>query len=162
MSNIIERVLVYLDGSEESIIAAQYAVSLCRTLNSQLYGTFIVNTHALNDLVKSRIFIESEQKEYQRDLEEDADKYLRNFEEIAVDKGVAPECIKESGLVHIKLKEMVRSFNIDLLVIGELSRIRSRRDEFYNESERAMRNVPCSVLIVKDEERTENIYESME
>ena len=50
---------------------------------------------------------------------------------------------------------------IDLLVIGELSRIRSRRDEFYDESERAMRTAGCSVLIVKDEDRVWEMYESL-
>jgi len=162
MSKVVERVLVYLDGSEESINAAQYAVCLCRSLGAKLYGTFIVNTHALNDLVKSHIFIESEQLEYQRDLEADAEKYLRHFEKMAQTKRVEVETFKESGLVHVKIKEMVKELNIDLLVIGELSRIRSRRDEFYNESERAMRNVSCSVLIVKDEERVFDIYETLE
>ncbi len=162
MSKAIERVLVYLDGSEESINAAMYAVSLCRGINAKLYGTFIVNTHALNDLVKSHIFIEAEQREYQHDLEEDAEKYLRHFEKIAQRKQLDVETLKESGLVHVKIKELVREHNIDLLVIGELSRIRSRRDEFYNESERAMRNVSCSVLIVKDDERVNEIYESCE
>ncbi|MBN2434749.1 MAG: universal stress protein [Spirochaetes bacterium] len=161
MDNPVERVLVYLDGSIESVTAARYAICLCRKLNAKLYGTFIINTHALNDLVKSRIFIESEQIEYKNDLEADADKYLRNFETEAVSKGLAPECIKESGLVNVKIKELVRSYEIDLFVIGELSRIRSRRDEFHNESERAMRSVPCSVLIVKDEDRVDDIYENL-
>lgn len=162
MSKVIERVLVYLDGSEESINAAQYAIALSRTLHAKLYGTFVVNTHALNDLVKSHIFIEAEQREYQHDLEEDADKYLRHFEKLASKKNVSAETIKESGLVHVKIKEIIKEFDIDLLVIGELSRIRSRRDEFYNESERAMRNVPCSVLIVKDGERVDGVYDELE
>jgi nucleotide-binding universal stress UspA family protein len=50
---------------------------------------------------------------------------------------------------------------VDLLVIGELSRIRSRRDEFYDETERAMRSVPCSVLIVKDEDAVYDMYEAL-
>jgi len=50
---------------------------------------------------------------------------------------------------------------VDLLVIGELSRIRSRRDEFYDEAERAMRNVGCSVLIVKDEDKVWEMYQSL-
>ncbi len=59
------------------------------------------------------------------------------------------------------IKNKIREHGIDLLVIGELSHVRSRRDEFYNEAERAMRNVPCSVLIVKDEDRVWELFESL-
>ena len=65
------------------------------------------------------------------------------------------------GSVHKEIVEAVESEGIDLLVVGELARIRSRRDEFYDESERAIRTVSCSVLIVKDEDRVWEIYESL-
>jgi len=60
-----------------------------------------------------------------------------------------------------ELIDSVKDENIDLLVIGELSRIRSRRDEFYDENERAMRSATCSVLIVKDEDKVWELYESL-
>jgi len=104
--------------------------------------------------------VESEQMEYQRDLEQDAGKYLHHFETMAASKGVAAETLRENGSVHVKLKEMVREYEIDLLVVGELSRIRSRRDEFLNESERALRTVPCSVLVVKDTDRVWDLFEN--
>ena len=50
---------------------------------------------------------------------------------------------------------------MDLLVIGELARVRSRREGFYDESERAMRTVPCSVLIVKDEDHVADMYDEL-
>lgn len=159
MSSPIERILVYIDGTEESLTAAQYAVLLSRSTGARLYGTFIVNTQALNDLLKSHIFVESEQLEYQRDLEQDAGKYLSHFEGMAASKGVEAETIRANGSVHVKLKEMVRELDIDLLVVGELSRIRSRRDEFLNESERALRTVPCTVLVVKDSDRVWDLFE---
>lgn len=162
MHGPIKRILVYIDGTEESQTAAQYAILLSKAVGAKLFGTFIVNTHALNDLLKSHIFIESEQMEYQRDLEADADKYLHHFSTIAAEKGVAVETLKLSGVVHSMLKELVKNNDIDLLVIGELSRIRSRRDEFLNETERAMRNVSCSVLIVKDEDRVWDLFEEEE
>jgi len=155
----VERILVYIDGTEESLTAAQYAILLSRSSGAALYGTFIVNTHALNDLLKSHIFVESEQMEYQRDLEADAGKYLHHFETMATSKGIEVQTLQESGVVHVKLKEMIREYDIDLLVVGEISRIRSRRDEFLNETERAMRSAPCSVLVVKDDDRVWDLFE---
>ena len=159
MSGPIERILIYIDGSEESLTAAQYAILLSKAVGAKLYATFIVNTHALNDLLKSNIFVESEQMEYQRDLEQDAKKYLQHFVTMAAEKKVEVETIHENGIVHVKIKEIIREFDIDLLIVGELSRIRSRRDEFLHEGERAMRTVRCSVLIVKDTDRVWDLFE---
>ncbi len=159
MGGPIERILIYIDGSEESLTAAQYAVMLSKSIGAKLYGTFIVNTHAINDLLKSNIFVESEQMEYQRDLEQDAEKYLHHFVTMAAEKNVDVETIQENGIVHVKIKEMIREYDIDLLIVGELSRIRSRRDEFLHESERAMRTVRCSVLVVKDTDRVWDLFE---
>lgn len=161
MNGPLKKIMVYIDGTEESITAAQYAICLSRTANALLTAIYVVNTRALRDLVKSRIFLEAEQVEYQQDLEADADRYLNHIRQLARQKGVAIETLKTSGTVHTEIKNKINELEIDLLILGELSTIRSRRDEFYNESERAMRSVPCSVLIVKDEDRVWEMYESL-
>ena len=153
MEGPVKKMMVYIDGTEQSITAAQYAICLSRAIGAELIALYVVNTRALSDLVKTHIFLEAEQKEYQRDLEADAERYLNHTRELARQKGLAIETISTSGTVQVVIKNKIREHGIDLLVIGELSHVRSRRDEFYNEAERAMRNVPCSVLIVKDEDR---------
>ena len=161
MNDPLKKIMVYIDGTEQSITAAQYAICLSRTVNSRLTALYVVNTRALRDLVKSRIFLEAEQAEYQQDLETDADRYLNHVRQMARQKGVAIETFKTSGTVHTEIKNKINELEIDLLILGELSTIRSRRDEFYNESERAMRSAPCPVLIVKDEDRVWEMFESL-
>jgi nucleotide-binding universal stress UspA family protein len=161
MDGPIGKILVYIDGSEESITAAQYAIMLGASTGAEVTAMYVVNTRALSDLVKSKIFLVSEQDEYQRDLEADADRYLNHVREMARSKGVAIETVKTNGTVHSEIKQAVTDGDYDLLVIGELSRIRSRRDEFYDDSERAMRAVPCSVLIVKDEDRVWDLFDEL-
>jgi nucleotide-binding universal stress UspA family protein len=155
------RIMVYIDGSEESITAAQYAVCLSSYTGGELTALYVVNTRALDDLVKSRIFIKTEEEEYRRDLESDAQRYLNHVRELAHRKGVAIETVHETGAVHTEIKKKVEELEIDLLVIGELARIRSRRDEFYNEADRAMRSVACPVLIVKNLEEVWDMYEAL-
>jgi nucleotide-binding universal stress UspA family protein len=161
MQQIIEKILVYIDGSEQSITAAQYALSLAGSTGASLTALYVVNTRALDDLVKASIFLATEQEEYAHDIEADAGRYLNLVKEMAVKKGitVATECRK--GSIHQEIIAAAKEHDIDLLVIGELSRVRSRRDEFYNDSERAMRLSNCSVLIVKDEERVNDFFEDM-
>ncbi|HUV06774.1 MAG TPA: universal stress protein [Spirochaetia bacterium] len=162
MNGPIKKILVYIDGTEESVTAAQYAICLSRATRATLTCLYIVNTRALDDLLKSRIFLKAEQEEYRRDLETDADRYLNHVQELARQKGVAIETVNVSGTVHQEIKKLIMERDIDLLVLGELAHIRSRRDAFYDESERAMRHVPCSVLIVKDADRVWELFEAQD
>ena len=157
----IKKILVYVDGTEQSVTAAQFALCFAKNLDAELSVLYVINTRALDDLLKARIFLKEEQLEYNRDLEADAERYLNYVRELARNKGIAAETLKVTGTPNQEIVRVVKEGRFDLLVIGELSRIRSRRDEFYDETERAMRSVPCSVLVVKDEERVGNMYESL-
>ncbi|RLE11113.1 universal stress protein [Candidatus Aerophobetes bacterium] len=161
MAKPVERIMVYIDGTEESIVAAQYAIVLAKTLDAELYALYIINIKALEELLRAKIFLKEEEYEYERDLREDAKRYLRHVEELGSRKSVDVKKISLEGSVYTELLNAVKEYGIDLLVLKELSHVRSRREEFYDESERAMRAVPCSVLIVKDEERVWELYESI-
>ena len=63
MDSPIKKILVYVDGSEQSITAAQYSICLAKYLKAELYALYVVNTRALNDLVSARIFLKSEHEE---------------------------------------------------------------------------------------------------
>ena len=89
------------------------------------------------------------------------ERYLNYVSELAAKKGVPITKKSGRGSVYKEIVDAIKEHEVDLLVIGELSRIRSRRDEFYDETERAMRAAPCSVLIVKDEDRVYEMYESL-
>ena len=161
MSNPIRKIMVYVDGTEQSITAAQYAICLASFSGAQLIAHYVINTRAMEDLLRARIFLKDEQVEYEHDMETDAERYLNHVNELAVQKGVTIVKKQSKGSVHKEIVKAVMEDEVDLLVIGELSRIRSRRDEFYDEAERAMRNVGCSVLIVKDEDRVWEMYQSL-
>jgi nucleotide-binding universal stress UspA family protein len=153
--------MVYVDGTEQSVTAAQYAICLASSSGAELIAHYVINTRAVEDLLKARIFLKDEQVEYEHDMEADAERYLNYINELAMKKGVSTIKKRSRGNVHREIVDSIEADDVDLLVIGELSRIRSRRDEFFDETERAMRAVPCSVLIVKDEDRVWEMYESL-
>jgi nucleotide-binding universal stress UspA family protein len=153
--------MVYVDGTEQSVTAAQYAICLASFSSAELIAYYVINTRAVEDLLKARIFLKDEQVEYEHDMEADAERYLNYINELAIKKGVSVIKKRSRGNVHREIVDSVEADDVDLLVIGELSRIRSRRDEFFDETERAMRAVSCSVLIVKDEDRVWEMYESL-
>ncbi len=161
MGKPINRIMVYIDGTEQSVTAAQYAICLASFSGAELIVYYVVNTRAMEDLLKARIFLRDEEVEYEHDMETDAERYLNYVGELAARKGVTIVKKRDKGSVHKVIVEALNEEEVDLFVIGELSRIRSRRDEFYDEAERAMRTAPCSVLIVKDEDRVWEMYESL-
>jgi len=161
MRKPIQRVMVYVDGSEPSITGARYAICLAAFSHAELIVCYIVNTTAVDELLRARIFLRDEQVEYEHDMEADAERYLNYVSDLAARKGVTIIRSKSSGSVHKEIVEAVKKYGVDILVVGELSQIRSRRDAFYDEVERAIRMTPCSVLIVKDEDRVSEIYESL-
>jgi nucleotide-binding universal stress UspA family protein len=161
VSNPIKKIMVYIDGTEESVTAAQYAICLASASGAELIAHYVVNTRAVEDLLKARIFLKDEQVEYEHDMEADAERYLNYVNELAIKKGVSVVKKLRKGSVNKEIVNAVNEEEADLLVIGELSRIRSRRDEFYDETERAMRAVTCSVLIVKDEDSVWEMYKSL-
>lgn len=155
------KILVYVDGTEQSITAAQYAICMASYFRADLIALYVINTKAMEDLLKARIFLQDEQVEYEHDMEADAQRYLNYVNELAIKKGVSLIQRSSRGSVHKEIVNLVDEENVDLLVIGELARIRSRRDELYDETERAMRMVSCSVLIAKDEDKVWQMYESL-
>jgi nucleotide-binding universal stress UspA family protein len=161
VSKPIKKIMVYIDGTEESITAAQYAICLASSSGAELIAHYVVNTRAMEDLLKARIFLEAEQLEYEQDMGADAERYLDYVNDLASAKGLTIIKKLSRGSVSREIVESVREENVDLLVVGELSRIRSRRDEFYDETERAMRSSQCSVLIVKDPDKVWELYNSL-
>jgi len=153
--------MVYIDGTEQSITAAQYAICCARYFEARFLAVYVIDTRALNELRKARIFLEDEEISYEHDLESDAVRYLNYVRQLASAKGVGVETMNLKGTIHQEISKAVKEQNIDLLFIGELSRIRSRRDEFYDETERAMRTAGCTVVIVKDEEQVLRLYEAL-
>ena len=152
MSVPFKQIVAYIDGSESSMTALMYAIKLAKEHQAQATAVYVVNTKALSDLVKSGIFVAVERDEYQRDLYEDADRYLRHAQHLAGEKGVEIDTVKLEGSVHVVVKELVKNLGADLLILGGVSDIRSRRDELASETDRMMRTAPCPVLVVREDD----------
>lgn len=157
----VPKILVYADGSDEALMAMKYAVYMAKIYKLELYGIHVVNTKALSDLVNAKIFLQMEQEEYLSDMQNDARKHLDELIFMAERKGVLVNPIIEEGEVYRKVVDVIKSEDISMLLIGDLTKIRSKRDEQQNDMERILRNVSCSVLVVKDIQRVDNLYNTL-
>lgn len=159
--NPINKILVYVDDSDESIAASQYAILLAKAMGVKLTALFVINTKALQDLLKAKIFISSEQQEYEHDMREDGNRYLNLVKKMATSKNVEIETILKEGTPHIEIKDLTESIKPDVLVIGsENHKIKSLREELVTEKEHAARIVRCNVILIKDVDKIETMFEN--
>ena len=152
MSNVpFSRLMVYLDGSEGSLNALMYGIMMARAMKVELHAVYVVNTKALGELVKSHVFIDQEKNDYLNDLREDASRHLKHAKKLAISKDIDITTFSVEGSPHIEVLDYIKKNDIDLLLLGSINRIRSRREELTSENDRMLRTVQCPVLVVRDD-----------
>lgn len=158
-----ERLLVYLDGNENSYTAAQYAIYMAKTYCMDLFGVAIVKNGILDELMHHHVLLPAEKDEYLNDLNRDAQKHERQFQRMANEKGILSQTFVISGDLDTRkaIIDLIIEHNISCFVVGELPHLKSRTNVFYNEIEHLVYTVPCSVLIVKDPFRVEKLFDSV-
>lgn len=158
----IKNIVVSLSGSAASLYTAKYAIYLSKQLNAKLYAVYVVDARSLHELLKSRIFVEIEAVEYERDLKDQGINLLERVKKMAEIKKVEYEGLLLKGVIHEEVVNKVSELSADLLVIGELKEVVSRREIFYDEGERIFRESSCPVVVVKNPEEVERLYRELE
>jgi len=157
----IQKMLLYVDGSEECITAAQYAIILAKKTGAELRAVYVVNVSVLEELVKARIFVKMEEMDYEQDLEQDGNRYLNYITELARKKDVLIHTELIKGVVNKVVVDKLTEWGIDLMIMGELDPILSRKDAYHDEAELIFRKAKCPVLVVKDANRVERLYDAL-
>ncbi len=153
--------MVYIDGTETCITAAQYAICLAKIYNAPLTAIYCVDEKALSDLLKAKIFIKEEAGDYEYELEEDGRRYLNHVKELANAKGVEVAQVLTKGEVNIEVLKKAEELNVDLLVMNEIEEFTSRRETFLDEKEKILRRAKCPTVIVKNEEKVLEMYNKL-
>lgn len=157
----LNTIVVSIAGSPGSLVTARYAIALAKMLSAKLAAVYVVNTKVLQDLLKSRIFVDIEARVYERDLEQQGQAMLDRISRMAQEKGVAFEGVILRGMVSDEVLNKTHELNADMLVIGELKEITSRAEIFYDEGERIFRRCPCPVVMVKNQAQVEALYKEI-
>lgn len=143
---IPERVLCSLDFSEESLVALDNAVHLCRRFNASLNILHVVQK------------IDREYSEWGFDVAEEQAQLVKN---IGLDLDDAIQDIDLSGITWTKevkvgsptdvILTYIKEHNIDLLMMGSTGKGTLQRLFIGSIAERVTRQVPCSFIINKTE-----------
>ena len=153
--------MVYLDGSETCIAAAQYAAFLAKVFEAKLTALYVVDQRILNELVRAKIFFREEALDYEYDLEQDGKRYLNYARDLGRAKGIETDVILLKGEVHTLVLGKVAELGVDMLVVNEFEEFTSRREASYDEKERILRKAKIPIVVVTSETKAREIYDSM-
>jgi nucleotide-binding universal stress UspA family protein len=156
-----EKMLLHVEASEGGLVAARYAVALAKAYGSRLHAVYVVNEKMLEELLSAKVFLEEEEVDLERDLEEDGKRYLSAVERLADEKGVALTTDLAKGVVHREIVDKATQMGAGLIIIGEIEEPMSRRDTFFDEGEMILRLAKCPVLTVKGEDLVRSLYDSI-
>jgi len=149
---LFKKILVYVDNSESAVEAAMYSILLAKENKTKLDVLYVVDTKSVSDLYKAHIFVDIEKVDYERDLEHDADKYIRHIKRMALKKQVEVNTHIVNGNAPVEVNKYIKDNAIDLLVLPKVSNIRSRREELTSDLDRILRTSKVPVLIVRADE----------
>jgi len=157
----IKNIVVSVAGGGLSLLTAKYAIYLAKIVGAKLTAIYVVDEKSLGDLLKSRVFVEVEAHSYKRELEDQGRSFLDRLKKAAENKGVQCDGALLEGVVHEQVLNKTKEVNADLLVMGELKDVLSRKELFYDEGERIFRESPCPVVVVKNSEEVERLYKEI-
>jgi nucleotide-binding universal stress UspA family protein len=156
----LERIMLYVDASEAALDAARYAVVLAKAYGCELHAVYVVDEKTLEELLSAKVFVEEEEVDLERDLEEDGRRYLSAVERLAGEKGISLTTELLKGVVHREVVDKATHLDASLIIIGEIEEAMSRRDAFFDEGEMIMRMAKCPVLTVKGDRLVRSLYEA--
>ncbi|TPR12661.1 universal stress protein [Apilactobacillus timberlakei] len=139
-----EQILVPIDGSKYSKLAFNKAVEVAKRNNASLHIAHVIDTRVFNDLATFDTSMLDE-------LTSDAKKTLDKYKETAIDSGVNNvDYVIEYGMPKsIIAKDLVKRFNIDLIMIGANGKNMTERILIGSVASYVTRSASCDVLMVK-------------
>lgn len=153
---LFQKVVVAVNGSEQSIRAAMYGILLSKQYKCELKAIYVVDTSTLKQLTMSRIFIEEESLDYEKCLEEDGKRYLSYLEKLAKEKGVKIQTELKHGAIWSELIKAADDFDADLILVGSKEQPEGKArntvsyDKISSTNSEIIGSACCNVLVVRE------------
>jgi len=147
---LISNIIVAVNGSEASILAAKYAIVMAKNYHCKLVAVYVVDEATIKQLSLSKIFVPEESQEYLKGLTANGERYLTFVDELASAKGIKIEKIIRHGAVLTEILNVAEEKETDLIIFGGWEKTRNARDIFSHPYREIMINAKCSILLVKE------------
>ena len=150
MKPLISNILTAVTGTDASILAAKYAIVMAKQYHCKLTIVYVIDTATIRQLTLSKIFIQEEASEYEKNLEKNGERYLAFVEELAHAKGVKIDKVTRKGAIFTEVLHAADEKNADLILLGGWEKDTKTRDIIGHSHREIMANAKCSVMLVKE------------
>lgn len=147
--NLLDKMLLVVDGSEPSIAAANYAAELARQTGGRITAVYVIDTATMEYLTQMRIFVAEERQEFEQDLERTGRRYLDYVRTIGGNHGIDVETLLLRGAFHQTILQKAREMPADVIVLGGWHRTITRKDVASVQRQLILDETDCPVIVVK-------------
>jgi len=143
-SETIQKILVPTDGSDYSMRAAEYAISIAKTHDAQITITYVIDEVVIDQFSKPE-----ERETVESELKTDGQRYIHYVMGLAEKEAVKSTSMLVKGRPFEQIVNLAKSLNVDLIVMGTYGRRGAERILIGSVAERVIEYSPCPVLVVK-------------
>jgi nucleotide-binding universal stress UspA family protein len=142
--NEVKKILIPTDGSDYSMRAAEYGISIAKMLGAQVMVVYVIDTVALDQIAKT-----AEREGTENELKQDGQRYINYILGLAQKEGVKAASLLAKGRPVEQIVNLAKGLGMNLIVMGTYGRRGAERILIGNVAERVIEYAPCPVLVVK-------------
>jgi nucleotide-binding universal stress UspA family protein len=140
----IKKILIPIDGSDYSMRAAEYGISIAKMLNAQIIIVYVIDQILLDQVLKI-----TDHEDVERDLKKDGQQYINYALNEAQKEGVKTASLLAKGRPFEQIVHLAKELNMDLIVMGTYGLRGADRFLIGSVAEKVIEYSPCPVLVVK-------------
>lgn len=140
----VHKILIPTDGSDYSVRAAEYGVSVAKMLGAEITVVYVIDTVVLDQAAKV-----TEREIMERELKGDGERYLRYVVGVAEHEGVKASSFLAKGRPYEQIVHLAKGLKVDLIVMGTYGRRGAERILIGSVAERVIEYASCPVLVVR-------------
>jgi len=142
--NNTKKILIAVDGSDYSIRAAEYGISVAKKIGAEILVVFVVDEVVLYQISK---IIERETVE--RELNEDGKGYIKHVVSLAQKENVLSSSIITRGKPFERIVSLAKDSHVDMIVMGTYGRRGADRILMGSVAQGVIEYASCPVLVIK-------------
>jgi nucleotide-binding universal stress UspA family protein len=143
-SQTIKKILIPTDGSDYSIHAAEYGISIAKTHDAQIMVVYVLDEVVIDQFTKI-----TEREDIEKELKEAGQRYINYILNIAQKEGVKATSLIVKGRPFEQIVHLSNGLEMDLIVMGTYGRRGAERILLGSVAERVIGYSYCPVLVVK-------------
>jgi nucleotide-binding universal stress UspA family protein len=140
----IQKILIPTDGSDYSLRAAIYGMSIAKMLGAQIMVVYVMDEVVLDQISKP-----TEREAIERELKNNGQRYINYVLGLAEKEDVRAASLLAKGRPFEQIVHLAKGLNMDLIVMGTYGRRGAERILIGSVAERVIEYSSCPVLVVK-------------